>query len=115
MKRYKTTIERILERLGVGTGKRAKEEEEKIKRLVFEAVAKEILGFIYDSLDPLKKLAFRADIEQTKGDVEKINNLISAYYQIIPDHGIRLEEYLKAFETSFYAKLLIQRKNGSSR
>jgi len=103
---YKTAIERILERLGVGGGQRPPKEEEIIKQLVYQAVAKEILAFIWESLDPIKQLSFKADIEETEGDLAKINNLITSYLQIIPDYQVRLEERLKVFETKLYQKLL---------
>lgn len=105
-KAYQTVIERILEKLGVGGGQRSQKEDEKIKQLVYEAVAKEILAFIWESLDPLKQLAFKADIDRTKGDPDKISNLITSYLAIIPDHRLRLEERLKVFETALYHKLL---------
>lgn len=103
---YKTAIQRILERLGVDEGRRSPEEDQKIKQLVYEAVAKEVLAFIYDSLDPLKQLAFKADIEEIKGDLAKISNLMTSYLAIIPDYRFRLEERLKVFETKLYQELL---------
>ena len=103
---YKTTIERIFEKLAVDKGRRSPREDLKIKQFVYEAVAKEILGFIYESLDPLKQLSFKADIEETNGDLNKISNLIVSYLQIIPAYRVRLEERLKVFETALYRQLL---------
>ena len=103
---YQKTIERIFEKLGVDGAKRGPDEKKRIKKAIYEAVAKEILAFIHDSLDPLKRLAFKKDLEATRGELEKINQVILAYLQIIPRYRVRLEERLKIFETAFYHKLL---------
>ncbi len=103
---YKTAIQRILKKLGVDEGRRSPKEDQKIKQLVYEAVAKEILAFIWENLDPLKQLAFQADIDQTKGELDKISSLITSYLAIIPDYRFRLEERLKVFETKLYQELL---------
>lgn len=103
---YQKVIERIFEKLGISTNLRTPEEEQRIKKAIYEALSQEILGFIYDSLDPLKRLAFKKDLDETRGDWEKIAGVISTYYQIIPQHRVRLEERLKVFETNLYHKLL---------
>ena len=103
---YQPVVKRIFEKLGVGQGGRSEEEDRKIKEYIYEATAKEVLAFIWDSLDPLKQAAFEADIEETQGDLEKISHLITSYLQIIPDYQIRLEERLKVFETALYHRLL---------
>lgn len=105
---YRLTVERIFERLTIE--KRPEKEQVRIKQIVYEALAKEALAFIWDSLDSLKRLAFKADLDATKGDLKEINNVIYSYYQIIPDHSFRLEQRLQAFEATFYAKIIILQK-----
>lgn len=103
---YQKVMARIFEKLGVGNSQRTPVEENRIKKAIYQAVSQEILGFIYDSLDPLKRLAFKKDLDETRGDWEKIAGVISTYYQIIPQHRVRLEERLKVFETNLYHQLL---------
>ena len=105
-KPYQRAIERMEEKLGVGSGSRSKQDDEKIKQSIQDGVTKEILAFIWDSLDPLRRFALEKDIDEINGDLGKLTNVISTYFQIIPNHKIRLEQRLKTYEVALYAKLL---------
>lgn len=106
---YKNFIQRMFERLGVDKGIRSPEEDEKIKTLILEASAKEILAFIWEHLFPFERKVFEKDLEKAGKNFKsykEVEKLISSYLSLIPNWQVRLQQRLELFEAAFLQKLL---------
>lgn len=107
---YQTTIESLLEKLGVNKGLRSKEDDQRIRAAVFEAAAAETLAFISENLAPDKKAAFEQDLTSKPQNLRELHDLVASYLAMIPNAPAELEKRLKKLESEVLTRILGEMK-----